>query len=623
MREYRIAFFTVDWNCELVENTMRGLKKFIEEHENVRVCVFDCFGDETDNARSRIEYGIFTLADLSRFDGLLIQGNQVVLERARTQIAKLAARTKIPAISIDCPIEGCRLLALDHRSAQRDITRHVIREHGARTLVYLTGILNNGSPSGILRREGFLEACREEGIDSRDIQIVEGTWKPEDGTKTAKLWIEEKRTLPDAFICANDEMALAMIEQFSAHRIRVPQDVMITGFDNVSSAVLSDPQLTTVNRDFDDATYTAMQTILDIIDGKEVPDRIPLHYQVIASESCGCEAAVKPQDTKRRYFQRSRYLKWFHMQQAKLAEPLLDVADLPRLMALVEEFPEVFGGGCAYLCVNDYYFDNYDKDRVFHDTGAFGEQMVLAGRQADGEIACVRFPSQDLLPDEILKRERFLVFYPIHYNTRSIGYLVMNDIGEAAQMNLHRNLFSFLEIAVENVRKKGLLRHLNQMLDRLYVKDRLTGLFNRSGYERFGRSVWEYYRKHDGGAQIVFIDMDGLKTINDLYGHESGDEAITECAEVLRSVCGERDFVMRYGGDEFLVITSILRSGLEQELTEALRKVREKKKRPFDLSMSFGIIRAEEDKPLDAYIQEADALMYQNKKRRRRVREQG
>ncbi len=650
MRRYRIAVFTVDWNCELVENTMRGLKQFVLDHENVQICVFDCFGKETETARSRTEYRIFDLADLEQFDGLLIQGNQIVLKEEKDRIGRRVAQSGIPAVAIDSPIEGCVLIGLDNRSSQHDITQHVIRVHGARRLVYLTGLLHNGSPNGQLRVEGFLDACRENGLTSSDVEIVEGSWKTEDGMRTADKWVQDRKMLPDAFICANDEMALGMIEAFAMHGIKVPQDVIITGFDNVSAAMLSDPQLTTVNRDFDDASYSAMQLLLEMIDRKrnvggnrfkgeydEEPCTQKLQYQVVCSESCGCRAAVKAQDVKRLYFHRSRFLKNFHMQQAGFSERLLDVPDLPRLMVLVGEHQEVFGCGRVCLCVNDYYFDHYDQESFCHNTETFGEMMVTArrkeerrkekgpkeeryqdaGGQDHPEIVYERFPSKNLLPDRMMEEERFLVFYPIHYNTRSIGYLAMNGMSDAAVLNLHENMFSFLEIAVENVRKRGLLRHLNEQLDHLYVMDRLTGLFNRFGFERFALVTYEEFLKREGGAQIIFVDMDQLKMINDRYGHEMGDEAIRESAEALQSVCRPEDFVMRYGGDEFLVITSAGREGFEADLEDALRQKNETGSRPFALSMSVGIIPTTDhasQESLEGLIQEADALMYENKK---------
>lgn len=617
MRRYRIAVFTVDWNCELVENTMRGLKQFVSDHENVQVCIFDCFGKEQESARSRAEYGIFDLCDLKRFDGLLIQGNQVVLKAEKQKIARRVKESGIPAVAIDSPIEGCVLLGLDNRTSQHDITQHVIQAHGAGRIVYLTGLLHNGSPNAALRTQGFQDACRENGIPDADVEIVKGSWKTEDGTNLARKWIEEGKALPDAFICANDEMALGLIEELSSHGIRVPEDVIVTGFDNVSAAILSDPQLTTVNRDFDDASYSAMRILLGMIEGEKVPEHLPLQYQVICSESCGCGVAMSAQDTKQLYFQRFRFLKHFHAQQAQLAEHLLDVPDLQSLMTMVGGYRKVLGCSRIYLCVNDYYYDNYDQDTFYHNTETFGEKMVIACRRKDGETEYERFHAASLLPEDIMKEERFLVFYPMHYKTRSIGYLAMNDISAAAQLNLQENLFSFLEIAVENVRKKGLLRRLNERLDHLYVMDRLTGLFNRFGFERFASVTYEEFLKKTGKAQIIFIDMDHLKMINDRFGHEMGDEAIMECAHAIQSVCRPEDFVMRYGGDEFLVIASGTRSGFEEDLKKVLAGKNETGSRPFELSMSVGIINADSstEKTLEEYIQEADALMYEKKKK--------
>ena len=114
MIDYRIAFFTADWNYELVEKTLQGLKQFVDEHDNVSIRVFDCFGKDLGNANDRSEYAIFDLADLRRFDGLLIQGSQIVLEPIRQAISRRVLAAGIPAMSIDCPIEGCGLVSIDN-----------------------------------------------------------------------------------------------------------------------------------------------------------------------------------------------------------------------------------------------------------------------------------------------------------------------------------------------------------------------------------------------------------------------------------------------------------------------------------------------------------------------------
>jgi hypothetical protein len=137
-----------------------------------------------------------------------------------------------------------------------------------------------------------------------------------------------------------------------------------------------------------------------------------------------------------------------------MAEEMLAAGGLPELMDTVNAHREIFGCERIWLCVNDWYYDSFDKEQ-WHDSRSYGENMVLG---TCGEAASwpwtdfPRFPRRELLPKEILERERFLMFYPLHYNSYSIGYLALSDISEASQSNLHKSLFNFMEVAFENVR---------------------------------------------------------------------------------------------------------------------------------------------------------------------------
>lgn len=625
MDRYRIAFFTVDWNYDLVESTLHGLKQYVDDHEEVNLCIFDCFGKDINNARDHSEYAIFDLVDLDQFDGLLIQGNQIVLGPVRDTIARRVAQSGIPAVSIDCPIEGCTVLGIDNRMAQHDIARHVIDEHGARRLVYLTGILDNGSPEAHQRLEGFRDACGEAGLDPKDIEVIRCTWRTSDGLRVAERWHRNNLPLPDAFICGNDEMALGLIEGLQKHGWRVPDDVLVTGFDNITSAELSRPRLSTVSRDYSAMNYSAMASLIDKIKGVEKRDFIPFKYEVICSESCGCPEGGRLDYFRDKYFQQTRTLKAFFVQQEQLAEEMFDAMDLTELMEIVERNQAIFGCDSTYLCINDYYYDNYDKKQWRNDSERFGKEMILAacgspGASADADHIYARFPTRYLLPGGILDDQRFLIFYPLHYNTYSIGYFVMNGISQAAKLNLHESIFSFLEIAIENVRKKGLLRQLNDVLDNLYVHDALTGLYNRFGYERFAQQTYEGFLREDGGAQVLFVDMDDMKHINDRYGHEIGDAAIRTAAEHIKKACRAGDFMMRYGGDEFLVIASIRETGLADALAQTPKADGEAL--PCRLSLTVGQVQSDGASPqsLDQCVQAADAKMYEIKKQKKGIR---
>ena len=623
-KAYRIAFFTVDWNYELVESTLHGLKQYVDDHENISLSIFDCFGKDMDNPKDRSEYAIFNLADLSQFDGLLVQGNQIVLERVREELGRRIFESGIPAVSIGCPLEGCTLIHIDNRSAQRDIADHVIRKHKARNIVYITGNLYNGCPEAQQRLDGFMDACRENGVAEDTVQIIPGTWRTTDGADIALSWIREKKKLPDAFICGNDDMALGLMDTLKEHGVRIPEDVIITGFDNLSSAELSSPRLSSVWGDNWKLNYMAMDVLVEKIEGKEIHPDIPFEHDVVCSESCGCPDTARPGMIREKYFRQTRFLKNFYNMQDKLAEDLFEANNLRDLAETVSRNRAIFGCRDIFLCINDYYFDNFDKNQWEQDSESFGEEMVLAVQREKetkepGREDYIRFPTRELLPEPLAARERFLIFYPLHYNTYSIGYIALDGISDAAKMNLHESIFTFLEIAVENVRKKELLRQFNETLGDLYVHDGLTGLYNRFGLKRIGEETFNWLMERDGGAQLLFADLDDMKLINDRYGHNMGDEALKATAWILTECCDPEDFIMRYGGDEFVIISGMDEGDIASRIQEETDEYNRTSGMPFRLSFSIGTIRAEaaSGKTMEDCIREADVMMYRMKTERK------
>jgi len=623
--EHRLAFFTVDWNYELVENTLHGLKQYTGDHPEVQICVFDCFGKDQGNDKDQSEYRIFNLPDLKQFDGLIVQGNQIVLKEARDLLAQKLAEAGIPAVSVGCEMEGCALLHFDNRRAEYEMTDHIIREHGARRLVYLTGILDNDCAEGHERLDGFMEACRDNRVPEENVEVIQCTWRNTDGANVANMWLKNGYPLPDAFICANDDMAFGLMETLQESGLRIPRDVLVCGFDNLTSAELSSPRLTTVHTDHHRLTYFAVETVMNMIRGTETRKEIPFTFELIYSESCGCHNSPRKGLIRDLYFQQTRFLKAFYNMQDEMAEELFDAGDLPELMEIIGKNNRIFGCDDIYLCINEYYFINYDKNMWPNYAKGFDETMVLAdltGGKDAYEAEDIHFPTKDLLPEKIMSKENFLIFYPLHYNTYSIGYIALNGICSAAKLNLHESIFTFMEIAIENVRKKSLLHSLNDTLDDLYVHDALTGLFNRFGLARHGQQIYEELMASDACVQVLFIDMDDLKSINDRFGHETGDAALRITARILRETCSEKAFIMRYGGDEFIIIDSGRNEHLEADLEAAAAAYNRDSGMPFTLSFSSGRISSDaaERRPVDDCIQAADSIMYRNKQRKKNCR---
>jgi diguanylate cyclase (GGDEF)-like protein len=160
----------------------------------------------------------------------------------------------------------------------------------------------------------------------------------------------------------------------------------------------------------------------------------------------------------------------------------------------------------------------------------------------------------------------------------------------------------------------------------LSLRDELTGLYNRRGFFELGEQMMRVAAREQRSLAVVFVDLDGLKPINDLHGHDAGDRAIIEAAGLLKSVCRAADVAVRLGGDEFAVLafdlatTSMASFRARVDLALAQRNAR--KDLPFELSFSLGVaFRAtDREEALEILLARADAAMYSEKREHRRER---
>ena len=156
------------------------------------------------------------------------------------------------------------------------------------------------------------------------------------------------------------------------------------------------------------------------------------------------------------------------------------------------------------------------------------------------------------------------------------------------------------------------------------VADELTGLHNRRGFHLLAQQALEQARTSGRRVVFFFADLDGLKRINDELGHQAGDRALRDAAQVLTAAFRATDVVARLGGDEFAILardaTPESTAGLEDRVQELVRENNARNAgRPFELAMSVGFTfaGADPDETVDAVLERADEEMYRQKMRRK------
>jgi len=163
-------------------------------------------------------------------------------------------------------------------------------------------------------------------------------------------------------------------------------------------------------------------------------------------------------------------------------------------------------------------------------------------------------------------------------------------------------------------------QRMEEELRALSISDELTGLYNRRGFFTLAEQQMKMAKRMKLGVLLVSADLNGMKGINDRYGHHEGDRALRESSDILRKSFRESDIIARIGGDEF-VILMIEKPGIDQEVLAARLKSNLDRHnavagRVYALSISVGMVSCgpESNISLDELMKRADILMYNQKR---------
>lgn len=610
----KIAFLSFDWNNEVVSQYINGVEKFLKDHEDVVLHIFDGIGNIGNYEAQKGSLQIFELPDLENYDGLIIEGNRSWKPEDRQAVADRARAYGVPVVSINYPLNGCMNVSSDNEESEYQIVSHVIQEHGVRNIAFVRGL--DTSLETRDREKGFLRAVRENDIEH--YRIMDGSWDQKAGSDAVRRLLGEG-VMPEAIICSNDDAAYGAVEELKKRKYRVPENVIVTGFDNLNIAEASDPRITTVSRNYAGMAYAALDLILVSMKSTEIrTGEMKIPGELIKGTSCGCgDYRQEIQDIKRKYASVYLKVKMFYRIHDDVERALDHAGTLPEIADLVEGMVGSLTEGNFWMVMNGDYLDGYHSTETVR---SYGDHMYLyavsdgSAHSHDENHIYEPFSGKKILPDRYHPDERTLEIYPLHFDETVIGYVVMDSLIRQQEPNFPEALLVLLESAIEHVHDQYIQQSLNTKLSLLYVTDQQTGLYNRFGMEQNAKSYYEKRLKQNLKTYVTFLDVDGMKKINDRYGHDAGDRMIDLTADALRhALKGTDDIAVRYGGDEFVVLSD---DNVKEKITEALVRLAVIRKIPWHCSVSAGTVSVVEKDhlTLKEAVSRADQEMYQAKK---------
>lgn len=600
----KILMITSTWNIIYIDSLIQGILKRIRDTD-IYLHIFNAYHVVDHSVYGQMEQSIFQLPDPREYDGILVAINSVgdTPYIDRTIASYLRHGRKI--LSIDQQFMEQPCIGIDNYSMFYQITKHMIADHGCKALNYLGGPEFNEENQK--RCAGFRDCLTDHGIAPDPERIMHGSFLHADGENAYLHWKEKGLHLPDAVLCANDNMALGYCVAAQRDGYYAPRDFRISGFDNSEEGQIYSPSITSINRGWIRLGYESIGRLLDMIEGRSEEKIYYSEGYCVFNESCGC--GQKDHDNGRilQYMYQEKKTTEHHNELHLHTQQLLCSSSIGPLL------PDALNQCCQML--------DLDALAVYlqSEPGSAPDSQDAAAQLYTN---CGPDSVTSLVPDSwsTHKDYQVLLFSPLHFQSENLGYCVVPYNENLLKYDKHRKFVDNLSTAMSLIWQQKKLQQMNLQLQQLYVRDQLTGLYNRFGYEDLAQ---KYFRQQQGRIYMIFMDVDKLKTFNDQYGHAMGDMAIKGVAEAMDAVLTQAPIKVRMGGDEFLAVgpytdEAVLLS-LEARMQLWLARYSEIHRMPFPLTASMGHVWSEDmENSLEQLVQEADHRMYEIKKARTR-----
>ena len=635
-----IAVLIHSLTVEYAVQILNGISSYCSD-KDVRVMIFqlnDPFAT----------YGVFDYQNWSaieylksdEIDGVIIIYGSFSMTVSAAYFRKVFEKINKPVVSVsmELGLKNEITTYVDCDKVYDDIVKHFIQKHHCKKIAFLSANATI-SKEAIQRFEAYKKALKSNNLEFDENLVFDGYFTQETGYQAIADKIKSKEDLNfDALIVANDNMAAGALNALQEAGIDVPNDVKMIGFDNTSHSYMSRPKISTIDQNIVYQGEVAAQVLLKKLNGEDVPSSIPISLSVIYRQSCGC---VEMTDLRQIYKNQNDEVVKDEVSEVKGIQgderfykliPKIDsVYALFDMIKSTNSMQELFY--IMKYCLNDsdiskalIYF--YSQPKILSKGDKFSiPSKVYLSMFIDNDKDIQQFspeifinPNKQLFPSDYLKNEPgTYILQPIYSGEKNYGFMICK---------LTSDYFSiyplYLKILITGSAYSYEYTQLilnNSSLSVQSKTDELTKVLNRRGFIELGQKSIDLALEMKNTGIIFFIDMDGLKAINDTYGHKMGDEAIKAQALVLKKALRMNDVVGRIGGDEFVAVAIGMTSDSLPKIRKKIEKqsasISAEKNFPFTLSCSIGAIPFTSDKKnLSELLLGADALLYEEKRQK-------
>ena len=525
---------------------------FVQEahRRGYAVLIFNASLEQATDGKSNAScYSVFDLIPLRIADMIVIMSDTINNRIVTDTIAQIAKEHRIPLLSYDGKMEGIPSVYSYSDRAFDSLLEHVFGVHQCRRVDFLTGIRGHyGSECMVM---AYREALRRHGLPFEEARVGYGDYWEDPAVQEAERFLTIDT--PDAIVCVNDEMALAVCAVLRRHGLRIPEDVIVTGSDGIVKEQFHTPRLTTCFKDYAKLSAAALDTAELILDGEDVNLEITIEPELRISESCGC-CITEQRDQNDAVRMLCRRLQLCVHQESEEHWMLGDMLD--RKQPTIIDYLDILSGHIpedAFLSLRDCLSPDLMEQELRH----FGEESELMStvthRHREKQFSII--PRGKLLPgfEDLLKEGRALYFNAVFFQNEVYGYYAY------CGYNVDEESFKlpkFIHTAGNVIGSSLATARLQLMNERLVtarVRDSLTGMLNLQGVMKSLTERLRSVRSGDETLTMIVIGLNRLRQINSIFGRGEGDQALLVLSDAIADTTDSDAFSARIGGDEFLI----------------------------------------------------------------------
>lgn len=524
----------------------------IASKNGYRLVVFNSFldffkGDSYDRGAK----SIYELINFNRLDAFVIFDECFYDKNVVHDLVHKAQQHHIPVISIYKQIDGCFSVLKKYDDVFKALICHVIEHHNAKNIYFLAG--TKGEENSERRLKCFKDEMSKHSLKCDEDVIFYGDYWNEPSYKAVDGWVKDKK-LPEAVICANDTMAMYVCERLQKYGYEVPRDVIVTGFDGISSLAFKKPRLTTCYHNVEKSAKLTFEIIEDALSTKCTPYEVYSDYSVQISESCGCineshsDSLKIADDLYKQLINARTHEDMVYSHSDRVASSTN--------WNIIQHNLSKFIMTNSDIILNNNFVSLGRRSKYMTSGNSISNKLVLFASNKDGDTSCVQteFTKDELYPNlaEAISKERIFVFQSIYVEDEVCGYYVIqtSTIRDDA-LKLRRTLRTTnLDFAIILNRMRQ--EYLSTRFESLKTRDSLTGLINLKGLLEQMENKYEEYAKKAISVSIYAIPQ--YKYIMENYGIADAENAVNMTADALQLANCQSAIISRISEEEFIVI---------------------------------------------------------------------